>query len=87
MLSLSQTNKIKEILLNSGPAVPGEQVSLSRDIPYLACQRQRTSIVCVNTMYLQFSHMQGGQRLVLLLSSAKKAPGCCWCSANQLKEA
>lgn len=43
MLSLSPTNKIKEILLNSGPVVSSEQVSLNRDEPYLAYIKDRTN--------------------------------------------
>lgn len=41
MLSQSPTNKIKEILLNSDPVASCKQVSLSRDVPYLASIKER----------------------------------------------
>lgn len=43
MLSLSPAKKIKESLLNSGPVVSSEQVSLSRDVPYLAYIKDRVN--------------------------------------------
>lgn len=56
MLSLSPTKKIKESLLNSGPVVSGEQVSLNRDVPYLAYIKESKFHASVKRTYLQFSH-------------------------------
>lgn len=57
MLSRSPTNKIKETLLNSGPVVSGEQVSLSkRRTLFSLYQRQNKLHASVKKTYLQFSH-------------------------------
>lgn len=72
MLSLSPTNKIKEILLNSGPVVSSEQVSLNRDEPYLAYIKDRT-----NSMPLWRKHIYSSamRRVCVNLSSSCPLPG------------